>query len=367
MNVLCVDQFANFGGGQRSLIDLLPEFAKRGWRPSVAAPGDGPFPDMVRKLGYRAYNLAYGEYGSVKKPVTQILKYTFRLPGVASRLHDLVRALDIELLYVNGPRLVPPAAWVARRTGIRMVFHCHNRLHQQSAIALTARSLGFANARVIACCEHAAIPLKRHVNRERLSIIYNGVKPVTDGPRWLPAQLRRIGVIGRIEPEKGQLEFVKAARLVVNEIPDCRFVITGAPMFSNDLYFKQVIEASKGLPAEFPGWRTDPSRAFSGLDLLVVPSTPLEATTRVILEAYSAGIPVVAFPSGGIPEILQDGETGFLASDVTPEALARRILSVLKMDVNSVAETAARARQSWCEHFRLDVYRKKVCEVLTEP
>ncbi|MFZ0593392.1 MAG: glycosyltransferase, partial [Bryobacteraceae bacterium] len=160
MNVLCVDQFANFGGGQRSLIDLLPEFAKRGWRPSVAAPGDGPFPDMVRKLGYRAYNLAYGEYGSVKKPVTQILKYTFRLPGVASRLHDLVRALDIELLYVNGPRLVPPAAWVARRTGIRMVFHCHNRLHQQSAIALTGRSLWFANAGVIACCEHAAIPLR---------------------------------------------------------------------------------------------------------------------------------------------------------------------------------------------------------------
>jgi glycosyltransferase involved in cell wall biosynthesis len=366
MNVLCIDQFAKLGGGQRSLMDLLPEFAKRGWRPAVAMPGQGPFPEMVHNLGYDAYDLAYDEYRSVKKPVPQILKYAVRLPGLASRLRELVRALDIDSLYVNGPRLVPPAAWVARRLGIRMVFHCHNRLHQQSAIALTGRSLRFANARVIACCEYAAMPLRKYVNQGRLFVVYNGVGPVRDSPRWLPAQLRRIGVIGRIEPEKGQLEFAKAAHLVIKEIPDCRFVVAGAPMFSDDLYFKRVIEVSKGLPVEFPGWSSDPSNAFSGLDLLVVPSTPLEATTRVILEAFSAGIPVVAFPSGGIPEILRDGETGFLASANTPEALARRILSVLRMDWSSVAETADRARRSWCERFRLDVYRENVCGVLSE-
>ena len=42
---------------------------------------------------------------------------------------------------------------------------------------------------------------------------------------------------------------------------------------------------------------------MAGLDLLLVPSTGPEATTRVILEAYAAGVPVIAFPSGGIPEV----------------------------------------------------------------
>ena len=50
------------------------------------------------------------------------------------------------------------------------------------------------------------------------------------------------------------------------------------------------------------------------LDLLLVPSAGHEATTRVILEAFAAGLPVIAFASGGIPEVVQDGVTGLLAN-----------------------------------------------------
>jgi glycosyltransferase involved in cell wall biosynthesis len=176
----------------------------------------------------------------------------------------------------------------------------------------------------------------------------------------------RIGVIGRLESEKGQLEFVKAARLVFQKFPECRFAIIGAPMFSDDTYYRQVVTASEGLPVEFPGWQSDLSRTFADLDLLVVPSSPIEATTRVILEAYSAGVPVVAFPSGGIPEVVRDGETGFLAAARTPEALADRIVGVLERDAAAIATVRNRAKLFWSENFRLDVYREKVCEVLAQ-
>ena len=69
---------------------------------------------------------------------------------------------------------------------------------------------------------------------------------------------------------------------------------------------------------------------FAKLDLLVVPSTPADSTPRVIIEAFSAGVPVVAFAAGGIPEIVRDGQTGFLASDFTAEALAARIRQRLR-------------------------------------
>ena len=366
MNVLCLDQFANIGGGQRSLLDLLPAFSARGWHPIVTAPGYGPFPETVRKLGFRTHELPYEEYTSGDKSLPQLLRYARHLPRTSLSLMKLARKLDAGLLYVNGPRLMPPAALTGRLMEIPIVFHCHNRLFQGSAITLTGRSLELARADVIACCEYVAVPLRKFLDRSRLSVIYNGVEKVREASCRHRSGPPRVGVVGRIESEKGQLEFVEAARRVTKRIPNCRFAIIGAPMFSGDSYYKKVVAASAGLAVEFSGWQDDISRIFANLDLLVVPSTPVEATTRVILEAYSAGVPVAAFACGGIPEVVRNNETGFLAGDRTPEGLADCIVSALETHPTAIAEVTNRARAYWSGNFRLDAYREKVCAVIDD-
>jgi glycosyltransferase involved in cell wall biosynthesis len=365
-NILCIDQFSSLGGGQRSLLDLLPAFRERGWRPSVAIPADGPFQAMVRSRGYRTHSFVYGSYASQKKPLRQLFKYALELPSLIKSLTELVEANETDLLYVNGPRLVPPAAWIAWRRGIPLVFHCHNRLLQHSAITLTGLALELASAHVIACCQYAADPLREYVAPERLRVVYNGVAEM--GARCLrsTARIRRIGVVGRVEEQKGQLQFVEAARLVVQKVPECRFSVIGAPMFSGIDYYRQVVACGEGLPIDFIDWQDDTAKIYSDLDLLVVPSNTVEATTRVILEAYSAGVPVIAFRAGGIPEILQDEETGFLAEDATVEALAQRILSVLQMDKAKLEGVIKRARNDWRDRFTLEAYRDSVCNVLAQ-
>jgi glycosyltransferase involved in cell wall biosynthesis len=365
VNILCIDQFSNLGGGQRSLLDMLPALSARGWRPSVATPGEGPFSAALRKRGYRTHTVACGIYASKKKPLAQVLKYAFELPRMVSSLAALTKADEIDLLYVNAPRLVPPAAWIAYRTGIPLVFHCHNRLLQHSAVTLTGQALELASAHVIACCQHAADPLREYVEPQRLHVLYNGVAETAGRPR-VSHRIRRIGVVGRVEVEKGQLEFVRAAKLVSKEFPDCRFAIVGAPMFSGTEYYGKVIASSEQLSVDFIGWQENMAKVYSDLDLLVVPSSASEATTRVILEAYSAGIPVVAFPVGGIPEILHNNQTGFLAEAATVEALAARILSVLRMDNSSVEMVVRRARREWRQRFTLQAYRDNVCNVLAQ-
>ena len=365
-NILCIDQFSNLGGGQRSLLDMLPAFSERGWRPSVATPDDGPFPATVRSRGHRTQSFACGSYTNKKKPLVQLLRYALELPSLVNSLTELVEANETDLLYVNGPRLVPPAAWVAWRRGIPLVFHCHNRLMQHSAITLTGQALELASAHVIGCCQYAADPLREYVAPGRLSILYNGIAEMATGGLSSPDRIRRIGVVGRVEEEKGQLQFVKAARMISREAPECRFAVIGAPMFSGLEYYRKVVASSHGLPIDFIEWQGDVAKIYSELDLLVVPSSPLEATTRVILEAYSAGVPVVAFPVGGIPEILKDEQTGFLAHAVTVEALAHRILSVLHMDKARIKAVVKRARKEWRHRFTLEVYRDSVCNVLAE-
>jgi glycosyltransferase involved in cell wall biosynthesis len=364
VNILCLDQYSNLGGGQRNLIDLLPAFSERGWNASIAAPGDGPLQETVRKMGYRTHRLFLEDYSSIRKPPTQMLRFAWRLPQLARAILNVIKDHKVDLLYVNGARMLPATSWAARRSGVPLVFHAHSRLLQQSAIFLSGQALKYSHGRVIACCEHVAAPLKKYVPSGKLTIVYNGADGIDRVTAESSDKARRIGVIGRIEPEKGQLQFVQAARSVFNKFPDCRFSVIGAPMFSSGDYLKRVQAASAGLPINFFGWQDNIAAVFSKLDLLVVPSTPLEATTRVIFEAYSAGVPVVAFPSGGIPEILSDNETGFLATAITVEALAQRIISVLRMDEASVNRVVQNARRTWAARYTLAHYRANVCAVV---
>jgi glycosyltransferase involved in cell wall biosynthesis len=365
MRVLCVDQFSNWGGGQRSLLDLLPAFAERGWQPHVLLPGHGPFAAELRKLGYPTSFLPCANYTSIQKPVREMARYAAELPRMARSIQALSQKVQATLLYINGPRVLPPAAWVARRTQTPLVFHCHHFLQQSSSAILTGAALKIAAAYTIASCRYAAEPIKKSVHPERFFVSYNGVLG-PERPHKTATTVRRIGVIGRIESEKGQLEFVHAVRLITKSFPGIRFAIVGSPMFSNDSYYRSVVAASKSLPIEFMEWQQDLSRLFGGLELVVVPSGPLEATTRVIMEAFAFGVPVVAFPSGGIPEILSDGENGYLAHGVTPAALAERMSFVLNLPASHLERVAANGRNSWHNRFTLQNYRQEVCAILTQ-
>jgi glycosyltransferase involved in cell wall biosynthesis len=364
LNILCIDQFSTWGGGQRSLLDLLPSFTGRGWQPHVVLPDEGLFADELRRQGYATSILESHEYTSIRKPKSEMRRYAQELPKLARRIKALAADLSIDLLYVNGPRFLPPAALAARHRRIPVVFHCHHQLGQLSAVLLSGASLWFSDAHVIACCEHAVHPLRKYVDSARLSVIYNGVLSLEEAQPRSSSGIKHIGVVGRIEQEKGQLAFVEAVRHVVSHFPQRRFMIAGSPMFSNSTYYQAVVAASVGLPIEFAGWQNDICRIFSNLDIVVVPSTPLEATTRVIMEAFAFGVPVVALPSGGIPEIVTDNETGFLAQAGTAEALAERICSVLRMREDEIQVVTGKAQRVWQERFTLERYRSQVCRTL---
>ena len=364
MRILCVEQFPNLGGGQQSLLDLLPAFTDRGWSPRVLLPGRGPLFDVLQQRGYETDCLRLPALSSRRKPPAEMLEYAKELPRLTRAIGRLIDTHRINLIYVNGSRLLPPSAWAARVRRQPLVFHCHSRLTQSWALRVAGSSLRLANARVIGCCLHAAAPLRQYVSPERLQVLYNGVANKTGFRTPIRFPLRHIGVLGRVEPEKGQLEFVRAAQLVHLQNPACRFSIIGSPMFSGTDYYRQVVKEGSGLPIQFLGWQNDPATLFRDLDVLVVPSTPLEATTRVIPEAFAGGVPVVAFPSGGIPEILIDGENGFLAVDGTAEALADRVMSVLQMHTQELFAVVNRARQTWKDRYTLERYQQQVCDLI---
>jgi glycosyltransferase involved in cell wall biosynthesis len=195
------------------------------------------------------------------------------------------------------------------------------------------------------------------VGAEKVTVIYNGVAGSEVIPPRARAEAPHIGCIGRIAPEKGQLEFVKAAGLIHRALSGCRFSIYGAAVIANPAYEREVRAAAKALPVGFAGWTGDVQTALSDLDLLLVPSDPFEATTRVILEAFAAGTPVIAFPSGGIPEVVEHGETGILANGA--HGLADAAIALLRDEPRRMAIAAA-GRETWKRRFTLERWRNAV-------
>ena len=115
------------------------------------------------------------------------------------------------MIYVNGPRLLP-----AVPAGRPVIFHCHSLLDKRYAVRLVLGSIRSTRATVIGACRFVLAPLRL----AGAHVVYNGVREFA--PR-VPGDTFRIGMIGRIAPQKGQAEFVRAAR----GLRDCRFTICG--------------------------------------------------------------------------------------------------------------------------------------------
>jgi glycosyltransferase involved in cell wall biosynthesis len=355
MRILFIEQFSELGGGQRNLLDLLPAVIERGWKATVAAPGEGPLFEKAREIGAYTARIGIGEYSSGRKNAKDAARFV--LDTIA--LGRWIAHQDFDLLSVGGARLMPAAARGAiaghgsKKVVRPVIFQAQHFLGKSYAVAMTNRAIRRTTATVIANSRHVASQF------ENSRVVYNGVAEIPFSNR--AGSVKRIGIIGRIAPMKGQTDFLRAAAIVARELPDARFVICGAPMFTSQKYVDEVHRLAEGLPVDFLGWREDVGTVLTELDLLIAPSTAAEATTRVILEAFSAGVPVVGYAIGGIPEIVRDGENGFLVPECEPAALARKILELARMDLGEVAR---RARQDWGKQYTIARYQQEMCAIV---
>ena len=137
------------------------------------------------------------------------------------------------------------------------------------------------------------------------------------------------GLVAMLRGSKGHRFFLEAAREVLGVLPDTRFLIVGDGIGYADVK-NRIREMGLEQAVIMTGFRTDIPEVMAALDVLVLPSIKSEGTPQVIPQALAVGTPVVATATGGIPEIIRDGETGCLVPPADPHALAQAMLSLLR-------------------------------------
>jgi len=154
-----------------------------------------------------------------------------------------------------------------------------------------------------------------------------------------------IGTVACFKPQKGLEDFVRLASLIGKLFPQARFLVVGDGVLRRKL--ERQIERS-GLRSRFvlAGWRTDMARVFSAMDVFVLTSL-WEGLPVAVLEAMASGIPVVVTDTGGIAEVITEGETGFLAPCHDVPSMLKKLTFLLRED-------ALRKSLAWKATQRVD-------------
>lgn len=250
-------------------------------------------------------------------------------------------------------------AWLLKfiRPGIRILYTCHShavarrdefaslagylkfRLRQRLQIFLMQRYL----KPVIAVSEDTKKRLVQNGLRdEEVAVLHNGIDicywdrpgadPVLRRELSIPAEGALVGTVARITPEKDLATFYEVARLVTQKRPEIRFAVVGDG-YGDELSRARADVARLGLAetVHFTGHRNDLRDIYVSFDIFLMTSVT-EGMPNTLLEAMALGVPAVSTDVGGIPELLPDGEGGFLAPAGAAAELAGLVLKLLDDD-----------------------------------
>jgi glycosyltransferase involved in cell wall biosynthesis len=177
------------------------------------------------------------------------------------------------------------------------------------------------------------------VEPERAVTVHEGIDlgRVDAAPRinlheelWLPHHAPLVGNVAALVPHKGQRHLVESAALVVREVPDARFVIAGEGELRPGLE-RQIKDRRLEKHVLLAGFRPDVLSLHKAFDVFAM-SSVTEGLGTSLLDAMACAKPIVATAVGGIPEVVVDGENGFLVPPRDAEAMAGAIVRLLTDD-----------------------------------
>lgn len=165
--------------------------------------------------------------------------------------------------------------------------------------------------------------------RHKISIVHQHVNiALFKKTKEMATRVYQVGYIGRFSKEKGILDFVRSLPLVLND-KESKALIVGEGNLKEKIIEILTINNIKA-KVELRGWIENKGMPdyLNDVKMLIVPSF-IEGVPVIVLEAMACGTPVLATPVGSIPDVIKDGETGFIMENNSPECIAQNIIRAL--------------------------------------
>jgi glycosyltransferase involved in cell wall biosynthesis len=284
-------------------------------------------------------------------------------PLAALKVRQLIRSERFQIVHLHTPRdlwLISPALWGLPR--VKLFATSRIYFTSKKKLDLFHRLLYQSLDKLVNLSHKEQEHMQKNLPLapEKHTVIPNPV----DTDKFNPSQYDReffrsqwkvkpdeilIGLVGRLDPGKGQREMILAIQRVILEFPHTKLVLVGQETFGEHQNFAdelRVLAQQLGIADQiiWAGFQTRMSEVLKALDIFVMPSYQ-ENFANILLEAMAMQLPIVSTNSGGTPEILDYGKCGLLVPPRQSEPLAEAVLSYLRdSELKNKMACAARKR-----------------------
>lgn len=324
---------------------------------------EGPLSRLLREQGTECHSLGWSP--------------AWRLLG-SLLLARRFRQLRIDVLHVHHISLLRTVYTAARRAGICRVVLTEHAKHSISRFPVLQKAARELVSRVDACT--VITQNLRHflvnevgVSPEPIQVIPNGVDPDGLQPAGNPSAIASLVPdhfdgcvlvsVGRLVEAKDHFTLLAALAELRDQAAPVFLVLVGDGELRSDLE-SAVTRHRLEDHVVLAGQRSDVPELLSGADVFVM-SSKREGLPMAVLEAMSAGLPVVSTDVGGIPEVVEDGLSGVLVPPGQPKALARALAS-LAADPGRREALACAARRRVVEHFDIRRVAERYAAIYTQ-
>ena len=355
LRVLHLAHIRWFNAEVQYAVDLASCMRHRGHSPAVLTLTGSPTAKAARGAGLETYE----ERGFNGKGLGALAM----LPA-AQRLTHLLQGGRFDVVEVHRPEGLPLIVWACRRAGVPVVrVRGEMRPVRNDPFNRLLHSR-FLSA-VVASNHSIETSLRERLGSlPHLQTIHGGVDPEAFHPEGPSVDLRRelgfpekaflVGILGRLGPVKGHSYFLDAAERVLKSGVSAGFVVLAKEDSPGVTSLRDRLAADPLLRTgvRLTGYREDLPQVLRAFDLGVVASVGSEANCRVGLEWMASGVPLLATRVGVLPDLVEDGGTGFLVSAADASALAEKIVYLASRQ-EVARRFGAAARDRVLERFTL--------------
>lgn len=350
------------GGAEKHLLWLGEGQRAAGHEVSVLyLKGEGELGDAFSAAGIPTQKIPFESLGDLWRA----------LGGIRRRLKDL----QPDVLHSHLLKADALSALVGHRAGVPVVISSKHNDER----ALLRRSIGVVHGlltrrvdRVIALSDHVArfVAQRGHVPRDAITRIYYGVdaaalrasrtREEVRAELGIDAATKVLVCVGRLAPQKDHPTLLRALSLLPHDVV---LLVVGGDPFGDGRHRLETLAKTLGVAdrARFLGIRHDVPDLLEASDLFVLPSL-WEGLGLVFLEAMAVRLPIVASDVSAIPEVVEDGVSGWLVPPGDPEALAAAIQEGCGNEADRLARGVA-GHMRLLERFALPTMVERTLEI----
>lgn len=328
--ILYVHGIGSIGGAERDLIALLSRLDRRIWHPAIACPETGPLREVALAQHVPTYPVNLPPWRKASSLMS-------RHAGVRG-LHKLLADVQPALVHVNDlwwvPHTVRAVAGLSRR--IPIIAHVRQETQQKKVSQYVLNRVD----NVVAVSHQVEQGLLTGgVSPNRVRTLYSGVDcsamVASEGDRdiraryGVPREALLLGTVANLLPLKGYEVMLEALPSILAAMPAVHYLIIGGGGAEYGTRLKAItMERGIAERVHFAGFQESVVSYLSAMDLYVHPSLK-EAFGLAVVEAMAMGKAVVATATGGLPEVVAQGETGLLVPPGDAGSLAAAVVSLI--------------------------------------